>query len=105
MSHLTTPMTPSTQLTQAQVCDLPMADLLAQVDVHLDTTEINEPNFFGYITVDAADRATIHIPSEASDLSRDIATRFLIATHLGLPTDLFPGVLQATVVRDGKVQP
>lgn len=96
---------PSTQLTQAQVCDLPMADLLAQVDVHLDTTEINEPNFFGYITVDAADRATIHIPSEASDLSRDIATRFLIATHLGLPTDLFPGVLQATVVRDGKVQP
>lgn len=96
---------PSTQLTQAQVCDLPMADLLAQVDVHLDTTEINEPNFFGYITVDATDRATIYIPSEASDLTRDVATRFLIATHLGLPTDLFPGVLQATVVRDGKVQP
>ncbi|MEU5394551.1 hypothetical protein [Streptomyces tibetensis] len=100
----TTSMAPSTQLTPEQVCDLPMGNLLAQVNVTLDTTEINEPGFFGYVTIQGSGRATIYLPSQASDLVRDIATRFLITTHLGLPTHLFPDVLQATVIRDGEVQ-
>ncbi|MBL3670264.1 hypothetical protein JL475_30670 [Streptomyces sp. M2CJ-2] len=84
-------------LTEEQVCDLPMDELLAQVDVTLDTTEINEPGFFGYSTVHASGRATVYIPSQAGDLERDIATRFLVTKFLGLPTHLFPDVLQATV--------
>ena len=92
-------------LTPEQVCDLPMGDLLAQVDVTLDTTEINEPGFFGYTTVHNSGRATIYLPSQASDLERDIATRYLITQYLGLPTHLFPGVLQVTVYdADGEVQ-
>ncbi|GGS48047.1 hypothetical protein [Streptomyces violaceus] len=105
MSKLpTTATAPSTPLTPEQVCDLPMGELLAQVNVALDTTEINEPGFFGYVTIQGSGRATIYLPSQASDLARDIATRFLITTRLGLPTDLFPDVLQATVIRDGEAQ-
>ncbi|KDN73945.1 hypothetical protein DF19_41885 [Streptomyces olindensis] len=95
---------PSTPLTPEQVCDLPMGELLARVNVAFDTTEINEPGFFGYVTIQNSGGATIYLPSQASSLQRDIATRFLIATRLGLPTDLFPDVLQATVIRDGEVQ-
>lgn len=91
-------------LTPEQVCDMPMVELLAQVNATLDTTEINESGFFGYVTIHNSGRATIYLPSQASDLERDIATRYLITMHLGLPTDLFPGVLQATVIRDGEVQ-
>ena len=91
-------------LTPEQVCDLPLDELLAQVNATLDTTEINEPKFFGYITIHASGHATIYLPSQASDLERDIGARFLITMHLGLPTHLFPDVLQATVIRDGEVQ-
>ncbi|MGQ5580355.1 hypothetical protein [Streptomyces sp. ECR3.8] len=94
----------SSPLTPEQVCDLPMDDLLAQVNVQLAATEINEPGFFGYVAIHASGSSTIYLPSQAGDLERDIATRFLIATHLGLPTDLFPDVLKATVIRDGEVQ-
>ncbi|MBL3670192.1 hypothetical protein JL475_30275 [Streptomyces sp. M2CJ-2] len=74
-----------------------MSELLAQVDVTLGTTEINEPKFFGYIEVRASGSATVYLPSQACDLERDIATRFLITKFLGLPAHLFPDVLQATV--------
>jgi len=105
MNAPTTSTMPSTQLTPEQVCDLPMGDLLAQVDVTLDTTEINEPKFFGYIAIHDSGRATVYLPSQASDLQRDIAARFLITQYLGLPTHLFPDVLQVTVYdRDGEVQ-
>jgi hypothetical protein len=90
-------------LTCDQVCDWPMDDLLARVNGSLDTTDINEPKFFGYITVTASGRITIYTPTDTSDVTRDAAIRFLITTHLGLPTHLFPDVFQATVFyRDGK---
>lgn len=106
----TTPHAPNGQtlratLTPEQVCDLPLDELLARVNGSLDTTEINEPKFFGYTTVYASGRITIHIPTQASDLEREIAIRFLLTQHLGLPTHLFPDVLQVTVFdRNGEVQ-
>ena len=91
------------QLTPEQVCDLPMDELLARVNGSLDTTEINEPKFFGYITVTASGHVTVYSPTGLSDVIRGPAIRFLVATHLGLPTHLFPDVFRATVFyRDGK---
>ena len=92
-------------LTPEQVCDLPMHDLLGRVNATLDSTEINEPKFFGYVVVYAAGRLVIYIPSKASELEREIAIRFLVTQSLGLPTHLFPDVLQATAYeRKGEVQ-
>ncbi|MFJ9020768.1 hypothetical protein ACIRPU_12410 [Streptomyces sp. NPDC102259] len=83
-------------LTPEQVCDLPMDELLARVNGVLDTTEINEPKFIGYVTVTASGRVTIHTPTKAHPDTRDGAIRFLITTHLELPTHLFPDVFQVT---------
>jgi len=87
---------PTGQLTAAQVCDLPMGDLLAQVNGSLDTTGINEPKFLGYVTITRSGRITIHTPDSLGDDTRDAAIRFLITQHLGLPTHLFPDVFQVT---------
>lgn len=84
-------------LTPEQVCDLPMDELLTRVNGRLDTTDIDEPKFFGYVTVTASGRITIYTPASLSDTVRDAAVRFLITTHLGLPTHLFPDVFEATV--------
>ncbi|MEU6098416.1 hypothetical protein [Streptomyces sp. NPDC047079] len=84
-------------LTPEQVCDLPMDELLTRVNGRLDSTEINEPGFFGYITVTASGRITIYTPASLHDDIRDAAIRYLITTHLGLPTHLFPDVFRVTV--------
>lgn len=84
------------ELTPQQVCDLPMAVLLAQVNGSLDTTEINEPKFLGYVTITGSGRITIHTPDGLGDDTRDAAIRYLITQHLGLPADLFPDVFQVT---------
>ncbi|MFJ1808510.1 MULTISPECIES: hypothetical protein [unclassified Streptomyces] len=93
--QLQTAAAPAT-LTPDQVCDLPMDELLARVNGRLDTTEINEPKFIGYVTVTASGRVTIHTPTKAHPDTRDGAIRFLITTHLELPTHLFPDVFQVT---------
>jgi len=96
MSNLAIPAPSASTLTPEQVCDLPMAELLARVNGVLDTTEINEPKFIGYVTVTASGRVTIHTPTKASPDAREVAIRFLITTHLELPTHLFPDVFQVT---------
>lgn len=89
--------TPADQpLTSAQVCDLPMGDLLARVNGSLDTTEIDEPKFLGYVTITGSGRITIHTPDSLGDDTRDAAIRYLITQHLSLPTHLFPDVFQVT---------
>ncbi|MFC8201311.1 hypothetical protein ACFUTV_38830 [Streptomyces sp. NPDC057298] len=103
MRNLASTATDTSTLTSAQVCDLPMGELLARVNGSLATTEINEPKFFGYVTVTASGRITIYTPTGANDVTRDAAIRFLITTHLGLSTHLFPDVFEATVFDlDGK---
>jgi hypothetical protein len=91
------PSTPTDQrLTCEQVCDLPMDELLVQVDGSLGTTGINEPGFFGYVTVTRSNRITVYTPASLGDDTRDAAIRYLITQHLGLPTHLFPDVFQVT---------
>ncbi|MGW3024802.1 hypothetical protein [Streptomyces sp. NPDC001221] len=84
-------------LTPEQVIDLPMDELLTHVNGRLDTTEINEAGFFGYVTVTASGRITIYTPAGLDDDIRDAAIRYLITTHLGLSTHLLPDFLVATV--------
>lgn len=84
-------------LTPDQVCDLPMGELLARVNGSLGTTKIDEPMFFGYVTVTASGRITVRTPASLTDDTRDAAIRFMVTTHLGLSTHLFPDVFEATV--------
>lgn len=86
-----------TTLTAAQVCSLPMENLLAQVGAELDTTDITANGFFGYVTVRKSGRITVHTPVGLDDDARDAAIRFFITKHLGLPSDLFPSILQVSV--------
>lgn len=86
-------------LTCEQVCDLPMGELLAQVNGSLDTTGINEPGFFGYVTVTASNRITVYTPASLGDDTRDAAIRFLVTQHLGLSVHLFPDVFEVTRFR------
>jgi len=88
---------PVSGLTAAHVCDLPLDELLAQVNGCLGTTEINEPGFFGYITVHASGRFVIRLPSRASQLHRELAIRYFVTVHLGLPAHRFPAIVQHTV--------
>lgn len=89
--------TPSTQLTPAQVCDLPMGDLLARVNGSLADACFDEPNFFGYVTIrPSTGHITVHTPASLADDTRDGAIRFLITQHLGLPAHLFPDCLEVT---------
>ena len=83
-------------LTPAQVCDLPLEELLARVNASLDTTEIDGPKFLGYVTVTNSGRITIYTPGHLGDDTNDAAIRYLITQHLGLPTTLFPDVFQVT---------
>jgi hypothetical protein len=96
----------TSQLTAAQVCDLPMDELLGQVNGSLDTTEIDEPKFLGYVTITGSGRITIYTPDSLGDDTRDAAIRYLITQHLGLPTHLFPDVFQVTrfVIADNGAQ-
>ncbi|MFE4701428.1 hypothetical protein ACFRIC_30640 [Streptomyces sp. NPDC056738] len=87
---------PADQLTADQVCDLPMGELLAQVNGSLDTTEIDGPKFLGYVTVTNSGHITIYTPGHLGDDTTDAAIRYLITQHLGLPTTLFPDVFQVT---------
>ncbi|WP_371646449.1 hypothetical protein [Streptomyces mirabilis] len=91
-----TPTAQRDQLTSAQVCDLPMDELLARVNGSLGSTGIDEPGFFGYVTVTASNRITVYTPASLGDATRDAAIRFLITQHLGLPTHLFPDVFEVT---------
>lgn len=88
---------PVSGLTAAHVCDLPLDRLLAQVNGRLGTTDINEPGFFGYVTVHASGRFAIYLPSRASQLKREVAIRYFVTVHLGLPTHHFPDIVQHTV--------
>ncbi|MEU7399707.1 hypothetical protein [Streptomyces sp. NPDC044948] len=90
-----------TTLTAAQVCSLPMEDLLAQVRAELDTTDITANGFFGYVTVRESGRITVHTPVGLDSDARDAAIRFFITKHLGLPSDLFPSILQVDVFHLG----
>lgn len=93
----TAPSTPTDQhLTCEQVCDLPMGELLAQVNGSLAPACINEPGFLGYVTDTASGRITIHTPASLGDATRDAAIRFLITQHLDLPTHLFPKGFEVT---------
>jgi hypothetical protein len=89
-----TPIGPS--LTCEQICDLPLELLLAQVNGGLDTTDIDEAKFLGYVTITRSGRITIHTPASLAEDTRDAAIRFLITQHLGLPTHLFPDAFQVT---------
>lgn len=84
-------------LTATQVCDLPLDELLSQLNSHIVITEINEPGFFGYVTVHTSGRFVIHLPSRASELKREVAIRYFVTVHLGLPTHHFPRIVQHTV--------
>jgi hypothetical protein len=90
---------PADQLTSAQVCDLPMGELLARANGSLAPTGINEPGFFGYVTVTTSGRITIYSPTSLGDDTRDAAIRFLITQHLGLSVHLFPDVFEVTRFR------
>ncbi|MEU9065483.1 hypothetical protein AB0D60_01115 [Streptomyces sp. NPDC048306] len=84
-------------LSAAQVCSLPMEELLVQVGAELDTTDITANGFFGYVTVRKSGRITVHTPVGLDDDARDAAIRFFITKHLGLSSHLFPSVLQVSV--------
>lgn len=86
-----------TMLTAAQVCSLPMEELLDQVGAELDTTDITANGFFGYVTVRKSGRITVHTPVGLDNDARDAAIRFFITKHLGLSSHLFPSVLQVSV--------
>lgn len=85
-------------LTAEQVCDLPISDLLARVDGELDTTEINETGFFGYVEAYTSGHFVIYLPSQAGESLRDMGIRYLVTVLLGLSTHLFPDVIQHTVI-------
>ncbi|MEU1194958.1 hypothetical protein ABZ446_01885 [Streptomyces sp. NPDC005813] len=87
---------PTDQLTPDQVRDLPMGDLLAQVNGRVGTTEIEEPGFFGYVKIYPSGRITICTPASLDAGLRDLAIRYLIAVHRDLSLDLFPDIFQAT---------
>lgn len=88
-------------LTAEHVFDLPVKTLLAQTGGQLGTTEINEPGFFGYITVHTPGRFDLYLPSQAGDSLREMGTRYLLTVHLGLSTHLFPEVITHTVFDRG----
>lgn len=91
-------------LTPEQVCDLPLDDLLTQLHVDLDTVDTDQPHFagldfrrfFGYMVVRASS-ITVFTREAASEVERDIAIRYMLTQHLGLPTHLFPAEMQHTV--------
>jgi len=92
-------------LTAEQVCDLPLPVLLARtnakigkpVDLSSDNfADVDTSYFFGYLVSRPKD-ATLHIRSDATEIAHDVYVRYLIAMHLGLPTDLFPPELSHTV--------
>lgn len=100
-------------LTPEQVCDLPMDELLAQVNGSLDTVDteqyrregINPDGFLGYTAVRRSG-VTVITAERMHEATRDVAIRFLITKYLGLPADLFPDVFQATTLdRDGNPVP
>jgi predicted GIY-YIG superfamily endonuclease len=100
-----TPAEQSHSLTPAQVCDLPMAELLARVNAKIGEplvmadsvyAAIDTSHFFGYL-VSRNTGPTLHIRSDATEHAHDIYVRYLLTQHLGLPTHLFPDELQHTV--------
>lgn len=93
-----------TTFTPEQVCDLPLDVLLSELNVRLRTIDTDQPQFrefdfglfFGY-RVARASSVTIFTRQCATEAERDIAIRYLLTQHLGLPTHLFPAEMQHTV--------
>ncbi|MFD7709519.1 hypothetical protein [Streptomyces sp. NPDC059786] len=92
-------------LTAAQVCDLPMGELLALVNGRLDTIDtennqyagINPDRFLGYIVARSRTGITVYTDEHLPDAPRDAYIRYLITEYLGLPTHHFPGNYEVTV--------
>jgi hypothetical protein len=93
------------QLTAAQVCDLPMGELLARTGAAIGLSlDFSDPVYDGVVTtpmfgylVSRKAGATLHIRSDATEDAHDIYVRYLLTQYLGLSTHLFPDVLQHTV--------
>ncbi|MFF4347567.1 hypothetical protein [Streptomyces sp. NPDC001530] len=91
-------------LTPDQVCDLPMDELLARVNGSLNTIDtekalyagLDTTRFLGYV-VDRPSGITVFTPDNATEAARDVAIRYLVTQHLGLPTHLFPDIFEVTV--------
>mgnify|MGYP001097060363 CR=1 FL=1 len=93
------------QLTPDMVCDLPMDELLARVNGRLDTIDVHSRNFegidpsrfIGYVVDRRSSGITVYTPVGAAEAARDIAIRYLVTKHLGLPDHLFPDIFEVTV--------
>ncbi|MFE1748975.1 hypothetical protein ACFW88_00215 [Streptomyces anandii] len=91
-------------LTPEMVCNLPMDDLLAQVNGSLDTIDVHSgrfdgidtSRFFGY-AVHRQSGVTVYTAADATDEARDVYIRYLITQYLGLPTHLFPDIFEVTI--------
>lgn len=96
----------SASLTPSQVCDLPMDELLDLTDVRIgapldlancERAGLNTEGLFGYLAIREAE-TILHIRGDADEVAQDGYARYLITQYLGLPTHLFPDVLQHTVL-------
>lgn len=104
MAIQATPTAQRNKLTPDQVCDLPMGDLLAQVNGSLGTIDtdravyagVDTARFLGYV-VARPSGVTVYTAKNATEAARDVYIRYLITQHLGLPTNLFPDIFEVTV--------
>ena len=90
---------PAASVTPTRIIDAPLADLLAELEVELFDSTINDPDFFGAVVQRKGGQLLLAMPQGRSELEHDTVARYLLAQafDVDLP-DLPPPFVTATTI-------
>lgn len=72
-----------------RLLDVPLAELLAELDVTLEESSITDPSFTGAAVV-TRDRLILSMRTGQPDTERDVVARALLGRALGVPLSPLP---------------
>ncbi|MCZ0979402.1 hypothetical protein O1L60_10635 [Streptomyces diastatochromogenes] len=81
------------------VITAPLDELLVEQNARLVEINLTDPEFFGAVLLrKSTGKVVLAMPAGREPIEQDCAARFLLAFHLGLPTDQFPTFITAETV-------
>lgn len=89
---------PASCVTVDHLMDVPLPQLLAELDVELHESSIVDAGFYGAVVVLGDGQLVLSMPGGRSDFERDTVARMLLAEALGIETAPIPEPLRMKVV-------
>ncbi|OEJ57764.1 hypothetical protein BGM19_07060 [Streptomyces agglomeratus] len=71
-----------------RLCTAPLGELIAETNVQLIDSSIDDESFFGAVVVRPRKRTVLLMPTQRSEIENDVITRYLIGQSFGM--DLTP---------------